>query len=58
MSGDDTGCGPAAWTAEDQRWYAELVVWCQAPKQSRAAINVPRVLGQLESMPLLSLIHI
>ena len=52
MSGGDAGCGPAAWTAADQRWYADLVVQCTAPKQSRAAIDVPRVLGQLESMPL------
>ena len=57
MSGDDTGCGPAAWTAEDQRWYAELVVWCQAPKQSRAAINVPAVLDQLAAMPLDECLH-
>ena len=52
MSGGDAGCGPAACTADEQRWYADLVVQCMAPKQSRAAINVPRVLGQLESMPL------
>ena len=52
MSGDDEGCGPAAWTAKEQRWYAELLVQCMAPKQSRADINVPRVLGQLAAMPL------
>ena len=55
MSGDDAGFGPAAWTAEDQRWYADLVVWCRAPngpKQSRAAIDVPAVLHQLAAMPL------
>ena len=52
MSGGDACCSPAAWTADEQRWYADLVVQCTAPKQSRAAINVPRVLGQLESMPL------
>ena len=52
MSGDDAGCDPAAWTAKEQRWYAELLVQCMAPKQSRATINVPRVLGQLAAMPL------
>ena len=54
MSGGDEGRGPAAWTAKKQRWYADLVVQCMAPKKSRAAINfnVPAVLGQLDEMPL------
>ena len=52
MSGGDAGCGPAAWTAKEQRWYAELLVQCMAPKQSRATVDVPRVLGQLAAMPL------
>ena len=57
MSGGDGGCGPATWTADEQRWYAELVVQCMAPKQSRAAINVPTVVGQLGAMPLDECIH-
>ena len=57
MSADDAGCGPAAWTAEDQRWYAELVVQCTAPKKSRAAIDVPAVLHQVAAMPLKECLH-
>ena len=52
MNRGDEGCNPAAWTADEQRWYADLVVQCTAPKQSRAAINVSSVLAQLEAMPL------
>ena len=51
MTTADRDCGPAAWTAEDQRWYADLVAQCMQPNQSRAAVNVPTVLRQLEAMP-------
>lgn len=57
MSGGDAACGPAAWAAEDQRWYADLVVQCMAPKQSRAAINVPAVVDRLAAMPLDQCVH-
>ena len=40
MSGGDAGYAPAAWTAEDQRWYADLVVHSMAPKKSRTANDV------------------
>ena len=52
MTPADANIGPAAWTAEDQRWYADLVMQCMQPNQSRAAINVPAVLRQLDEMPL------
>ena len=52
MTPADADIGPAAWTAEDQRWYADLVMQCMQPNQSRAAINVPAVLRQLDEMPL------
>ena len=57
MTTADEDFGPAAWTAEDQRWYADLVVQCMQPKLSRATINVPTVLGQLAAMPLDECLH-
>ena len=57
MRGGDAGRGPAAWTAKNQRWYADLMVQCMEPKRSRAAINVPAVLGQLAAMPLDECVH-
>jgi len=52
MTTADAGRGPAAWTAEEQRWYADLVVQCRDPKQSRTAINVPMIVQQLAALPL------
>ena len=51
MTGLDANRGLAAERAAEQRWYADLVVQCTAPKQSRTAIDVSAVLGQLEAMP-------
>ena len=57
MTTGDAGCGPATWTAEDQRWYADFVVHCMAPKKGRAAVDVPTAVHNVDAMPLDECVH-
>ena len=57
MSVADVSFDPAAWSAEDQRWYADLVMHCMGMEARDSAPDVLTVLAQLAALPLDQCLH-